>query len=111
LLDAADGDPEGITGRHISDAAALGDKLARKVVKELGHWIGHGAGSVDALLDTELFVIGGGVAEIGDLLLDSVRKAYKDRLSAFGHRPEAQIELALFGNDAGVIGAAELARI
>jgi len=110
LLEAAGGDPDNITGPLITKTAEAGDPLAIKVFDELGHWLGHGAASVTALLDSELIVIGGGVAETGDLILQSARTAFKNRLSAFAHRPVAQIELAQQGNDAGMIGAADLAR-
>ncbi|MGO2043856.1 MAG: ROK family protein, partial [Cellulosimicrobium funkei] len=53
---------------------------------------------------------GGGVGAAGDLLLQPVRRAFADQLSARGHRPEARIELAEHGNEAGIVGAADLAR-
>ena len=110
LLEAAGGSAENIEGHDVSEAAHAGDPLAIKVLSELGHWLGHGAASVAALLDPEVIVIGGGVAEVGDLVLEPARLAFKDRLSAFGHRPAARLELAVSGNDAGIIGAADLAR-
>ena len=99
-----------IQGPHVTAAATAGDPLSIKILGELGHWLGHGAASVAALLDPEVIVIGGGVAEVGDMVLEPARHAFKDRLSAFGHRPSAVIELAQAGNDAGMIGAADLAR-
>ena len=110
LLAAAGGDGAQIEGLQVAQVAEAGDPLAVKVFSELGHWLGHGAASVAALLDPEVIVIGGGVADEGDLILLSARAAFKDRLSAFGHRQIARIELARKGNDAGMIGAADLAR-
>jgi len=110
LVEAAGGKPNSIQGHHVSAAAEAGDPLAIKILGELGHWLGHGSASVAALFDPEVIVIGGGVAEVGDLVLEPARHAFKDRLSAFGHRPAAHIELASAGNDAGMIGAADLAR-
>ncbi|NKY06599.1 ROK family protein, partial [Cellulomonas hominis] len=46
----------------------------------------------------------------GDLLLAPARNAFLDQLSARGHRPEATFALASMGNDAGIVGAADLAR-
>jgi glucokinase len=77
---------------------------------ELGRWIGEGSASVAALLDPELIVVGGGVGAAGDLLLAPARQAFGEQLSARGYRPEARIELAAMGNDAGIVGAADLAR-
>jgi glucokinase len=110
LLSLAGGDAESIAGPHVTEAAQAGDPLALELLATLGRWIGEGAASVAALLDPELFVIGGGVGAAGDLLLLPVRKAYQAQLSALGHRPEAQIELAEHGNEAGIVGAADLAR-
>lgn len=110
LLELAGGDPEGLTGPQITQAAQEGDPLAVELLATLGRWIGEGSASVVALLDPEIIVIGGGVGAAGDLLLDPVRKAFTDQLSALGHRPEARIDLAQQGNDAGIVGAADLAR-
>jgi glucokinase len=110
IIDAAGGAGERIKGPHVAQAAADGDPLATKVIGEIGHWIGHGAASVAAMLDPEVIVIGGGVAAVGDLLLGPAQSGFKDRLSAYGHRPLAHIELAELGNDAGIVGAADLAR-
>jgi glucokinase len=64
-----------------------------------------------AVLDPELVVIGGGVSAAGDLLLDPIRKAYREHLPARGYRPELKITTAEFVNDAGVVGAADLVRV
>lgn len=110
LVELAGGDPDDITGPQITQAAQDGDPLSIELLATLGRWIGEGSASVAALLDPELIVLGGGVGAAGDLLLTPVRKAYESQLSALGHRPVAQIELAEQGNEAGIIGAADLAR-
>jgi glucokinase len=110
LLALAGGDPEEVSGPMVTTAAQEGDELAVELLANLGRWIGEGSASVAALLDPELIVIGGGVGAAGDLLLTPIRKAYESQLSALGHRPVAQIELAEHGNEAGIVGAADLAR-
>ncbi|WP_372594121.1 ROK family glucokinase [Actinotalea sp.] len=100
-----------IDGPAITAAAQEGDALAISLLAELGRWIGEGSASVAALLDPALVVIGGGVGAAGDLLLEPTREAYRGALSASGFRPEARIELAAMGNDAGIVGAADLARL
>ncbi|HZK05863.1 MAG TPA: ROK family glucokinase [Actinomycetaceae bacterium] len=100
-----------IKGPHVTAAAAEGDPTALEILDELGYWTGMACASLAAVLDPELIVIGGGVAESGELFIDSVRDGYLDHLSARGFREEARIELALLGNDAGIVGAADLARI
>jgi glucokinase len=99
-----------IQGPAITAAAKEGDPLAIALLAELGRWIGEGSASVAALLDPALVVIGGGVGAAGDLLLEPTRAAFLGALSARGFRPEARIELASMGNDAGIVGAGDLAR-
>ncbi|BDZ43332.1 glucokinase [Paraoerskovia sediminicola] len=111
MLELAGGDPEALKGPQITQAAQEGDPLAVDLLATLGRWIGEGAASVAALLDPELIVIGGGVGAAEELLLQPARAAYEEQLSALGHRPTARIELAKHGNEAGIIGAADLARI
>lgn len=111
ILELAGGEVDKIIGPHVTAAAEEGDALAIDLLAELGRWIGEGAASVAALLDPAMVVIGGGVAAAGDLLLTPARKGFADQLSARGHRPEAEIVVAAMGNDAGIVGAADLARI
>ena len=80
-------------------------------MNELGTALGRAVASICAVLDPELVVIGGGVSAAGDLLLEPIRKAYLEHLPARGFRPELRIEAAQLVNDAGVVGAADLARI
>ena len=63
------------------------------------------------MLDPQLFVIGGGVADAGEKLLEPVRRAYEDHLPARGFHPEPVFAVAELGNEAGVVGAADLARL
>lgn len=111
ILALAGGDADKIVGPHVTQAAQEGDELATHLLAELGRWIGEGAASVAALLDPAMIVIGGGVAAAGDLVLEPARKGFGEQLSARGHRPEATIVVASMGNDAGIVGAADLARV
>ncbi len=111
LLELAGGDADDLTGPQVTQAAQEGDPLAVELLAELGRWIGEGSASVAALLDPAIVVIGGGVSAAGDLLLAPARNAFLDQLSARGHRPEATFALASMGNDAGIVGAADLARL
>lgn len=104
------GGPDVLTGPAVTEAARQGDRLARELLSEVGHWLGVGIANLAAALDPGMFVIGGGVSAAGDLLLDPAREAFRRQLTGRGYRPEAVIVAAALGNDAGVIGAAELAR-
>ncbi len=111
LLAAVGGDAERITGPDVTRVAMGGDALAVELLAEVGRWVGEGSATVAALLDPALVVIGGGVAAAGDLLLEPAREAFGTHLSARGYRPEARLALASMGNDAGIVGAADLARL
>lgn len=110
LLEIAGGDVNAIEGPHVTTLAAQGDELSRELVAALGTWIGEGIAMMAATLDPDRVVIGGGVAEAGDLMLAPARAAYDRLLTARSHRPRMQIEVATMGNDAGIIGAADMAR-
>ncbi|KGM13166.1 ROK family glucokinase [Cellulomonas bogoriensis] len=111
LLELCGGDPEAVTGPAVTVAAAAGDPGAVELLAELGRWVGAGAASVTALLDPAVIVVGGGAGAAGDLILEPAREAYAAHLSGRGFRPEAPIVVASMGNDAGIVGAADLARI
>ncbi|MPZ28908.1 MAG: ROK family glucokinase [Micromonosporaceae bacterium] len=104
------GDPEQLTGPLVTTAARAGDKLARDAFDQVGRWLGVGLADLVQLLDPALLVIGGGVAEAGELLLAPTRTAYRDALARRGALPAAEIRAALLGTAAGVVGAADLAR-
>ena len=110
LLDRAGGDPDKVDGPLISEAAAAGDPFAIEQLAALGRWLGEGIASLAAVLDPAVVVIGGGVSEAGDLLLEPVRAAFAAQLTGRGHRPVLEIRKARLGNRAGLIGAADLAR-
>lgn len=110
LLELAGGQAGRIVGPMVTRAAQSGDPLSVQLLAQLGRWIGEGSASVAALLDPALVVIGGGVGAAGDLLVEPARAAFRAQLSGRGFRPEARIELASMGNDAGIVGAADLAR-
>jgi len=106
----ADGDLSRITGPAVTKLAQEGDPLSVELLTELGRWIGEGAAVLTTILDPSVIAIGGGVAAAGDLLLVSVLDAFETHLPARAHRPEAAVRLAALGNEAGIIGAADLAR-
>ncbi|HET7304282.1 MAG TPA: ROK family glucokinase [Segeticoccus sp.] len=109
LIEACGGEPDRLRGTDVTRLADDGDPAALELVADLGRWLGEGAASVAAILDPELIVLGGGVSEAGDLLLEPAQTAYRRQLTGRGHRPEARFALATLGNAAGIIGAATLA--
>jgi glucokinase len=110
LLDVVDGDASRLTGPLVTQAAKDGDPAAIELFEDVGRWLGVGLANLAAAFDPGLFVIGGGVSEAGELLLTPARDAFRRQLTGRGFRPEARVVRAQLGNDAGLIGAADLAR-
>lgn len=100
-----------LDGHIVGDLIAAGDPGAVHALEQLGHWLGQACASLSAVLDPQVFVFGGGVSIAGDLLLDPVRESYRQNLPARGYHPEPDFVIAELVNDAGVVGAADLARI
>ncbi len=109
LAARCDGKPKKLQGSDVTEAAQQGDPAAIELLSDLGRWIGEGAASLAAVLDPARFVIGGGVAAAGDLLLEPIRAAFARQLPGRGHHPMATFAIATLGNDAGMVGAAALA--
>jgi glucokinase len=110
LLQLGGGLPEGIGGPEITQAAREGDPAALRCFQIVGGWLGQGMADLAAILDPDCFVIGGGVSEAGDLLLVPARAAFEKALTGRGYRTYADIMIAELGADAGLVGAADLAR-
>jgi len=99
-----------LTGAQVYQAIIERDSGALGILTQLGTWLGQAAASLVAVLDPEVIVIGGGVSTAGDLLLDPIKKAFDEHLPASAFRPHLRFAIAEFVNDAGVVGAADLAR-
>ena len=98
-----------VSGRYVADAARREDAIAVGIFEEVGRRLGEGIAGLVNVLDPEAVVVGGGVAEEGDLILEPARRAFLEAVEAPQHRPEVPILQASLGNDAGAIGAAALA--
>ena len=110
LLKLGDGRPESVTGPMVTMGAVAGDPVALAAFEAVGTWLGQGMADMAAILDPRVFIIGGGVSEAGDLLAGPARETFQANLTARGHRPTATVRVAELGQDAGLIGAADLAR-
>src|ERR1700722_10019734 len=110
LLQLGGGIADGINGREVTQAASEGDAAALRCFEIVGSWLGQGLAALAAILDPGCFVIGGGVSEAGDLLIRPARAAFADGLTGGAFRPLAEVRSARLGPDAGLIGAADLAR-
>ncbi len=110
VVRVAGGDPESVRGEDVSAAAAAGDPAARRVIEEVGWWVGFGLANLAAVLDPECFVLGGGVVQAGDRLIDAARATFGQLVEGGDRRPQAVIVPATFGERAGAVGAALAAR-
>ena len=86
-----------------------GDPLAIEVIREAGRHLGVAFASLANIFDPDVIVIGGGVAAVGDLLLDPAREELRAR--ALPPMNRTAVKLAELGPDAGMIGAAAMALI
>lgn len=111
LADRCGGDPRRLTGSVVTEVARTGDPAAVELLEDIGRWVGEGLASVTAILDPSLLVVGGGVSAAGDLVLEPARSAFARHLTGRGHRALVPIVPAELGNDAGMIGVADLAAL
>jgi glucokinase len=112
VLAAAGGNLDAITGELVGDAAAAGSAFARDVLAEIGRLLGIGLANIVNIFDPQIIVLGGGaVAGTGELLVAPARESMKAHIVGLSWRPAvAQVVPAALGNDAGIVGAAVLAR-
>ena len=110
LLSLGDGTIGAMTGKHITEAARSGDAVALAAFNTTAQWLGAGIASLSVLLDPACVIIGGGVIDAGDILLTPTREAQERYLPFAGKHPSPRIVAAQLGNEAGLVGVADLAR-
>jgi glucokinase len=110
MLEVSSGGVDELTGPDVTEAARKGDPAAVTCFNEIGYWLGDGMATLVAALDPDLFVIGGGVSDAGELLLGPARARFLAAMPGRGYRPAADIVVAELGSAAGLVGAADLAR-
>jgi len=110
LLARGDGTIDGLTGQAITEAARDGDSVALAAFQTTAQYLGAGIASLAVLLDPSCVVIGGGVIDAGEILLAPTREAMKRYMPFAGKHPYPEIVAAELGNEAGLVGVADLAR-
>ena len=95
-----------ITAKAVFDAVKAGDGVAIEIAERFGDYLGKGLAIVSAVVNPEVFVIGGGVSKAGEILLTFVEPCFQKY--AFPQCRGAKFVLARLGNDAGIYGAAAL---
>lgn len=97
---------ENLSAKMIFDAAKEGDELAMECVDKLGFYLGTACANIAAVVEPDVFVIGGGVSKAGAILLEVIQRHYEKY--AFHAHKTKEFKLAELGNDAGIVGAAKL---
>jgi glucokinase len=92
-----------VTTREAFELAQAGDARAVKIIDQAARYLGSAIADFQKVIDPEVFVLGGGVSEVGDFFLDKVRAVAEDGARGFAI---PVIYAAKLGTDAGVIGAA-----
>lgn len=111
IVELAGREAAALTGVDVSAAAAEGDLAAVELVTEAGRWLGQGIADIAAILDPSVVVIAGGVAAVGEPILAPARGRFAQVFSGRQHRPHPPIVAAVTGVHAGIVGAADLARL
>ena len=99
----------GVSGEEVTTAALAGDQKSVELLAEYAGEVALGLGSLIEVLDPEIVVIGGGLVEVGEALLQPVREAVPAFVYSWDHRPPTPIVAAQLGERSGAIGAALLA--
>jgi len=95
-----------LSAKAVFDAVKEDDPLAKKIADRFGWYLGKTLAAFACVTDPEIIVIGGGVSKAGPILLDLIRKYY--RQYAFQPSKDCEFALAKLGNDAGIYGGARL---
>lgn len=97
-----------ITAQEVTQLARRGDKTAHEILREAGRLLGLGLANLVGTLNPEVIVIGGGVADAGDLLLETARETMKRWAQPLAIK-QAHVVRSRLGVSAGLLGAAKLA--
>lgn len=108
LYALVEGDVGRVTPREMAQAAEGGDEAVREVLLEAARYVGIGVANVVVALHPDLIVLGGGVAEIGPLLVETVRAVVRERVGMFPTE-DVRIERSMLGEKAGLLGGVALA--
>ncbi len=98
-----------VTGRTSFDAAKAGDKTAQEVVAQYAIYVAEGLTNLENIFQPEMICIGGGISREGDYLLDPI-KEFVAKNGYNKYMKKTEIVTAKLFNEAGIIGAAMLAR-
>lgn len=102
-------DREDITGEVVIEEARRGNSDALAVLDVFAGWVGLGIGNLVTAFDPQQVILGGGVLDSADVLLDRIRSGVRESVFGGAHRPEIEVTVATLGSRAGAVGAALMA--
>ena len=104
IIQLAEGEPQNITAKIVAAAAQEGDNLASEIISRAATYLGMGLANLVNIFNPEMIIIGGGMAKMGDMLLDTARKVVAER--AF-QLPAQRVRIvpSQLGDNAAVLGA------
>ena len=109
LFELVEGRPSRVSTRKVAEAALAGDSGAQEAIDRAVKFLGIGIANVVSCIHPQLIVLGGGVAEMGDLLLAPLRRIMPERVGMFPP-DDVRIERSQLGPNAGPLGAVALAQ-
>ena len=104
------GDIESVNGKTAFDGAQQGDKTAKRVVSNYLRYLAEGLANIANAFRPEAILIGGGISAQGDALTKPLQKRLDKLMLGHGKYAPVKIKAATLGNDAGLVGAAMLAK-
>jgi glucokinase len=110
LLARVNGDVDAITGVVVGDAAQAGEQDAIVIIRDYAQQVAVGLVGLANILDPGVVLISGGLVELGGVLLDPLREWFAGHIEGAQYRDPVEIVPAALGEEAGVVGAAVLAR-
>jgi glucokinase len=110
VLARAGGDPDHVDGHHVGASATAGEPDGTEILHDYAHDVALGFVGLANILDPEVIVVSGGLVELGDVLFTPLRAAFDHHLEGADYRPPVPVVPAQLGAQAGVVGAAALAR-
>jgi glucokinase len=111
LKEMVGGDLTKLSGRLVGQAAQEGDVVALDIVRQAGRSVGVAIATLMMALNPDMFVIGGGVSKLGDLLFKPMHEAIREFCMVPKYWENTPIERVQLGDDVGLIGAAALVKV
>jgi glucokinase len=110
VLARVGGDVAAVTGADVGAEALAGDADALAILAAYARQVAIGLVGLANILDPEIIVVSGGLVVLGEVLLAPIRAEFAGRIEGAAHRPPIDVVEAELGEQAGVVGAAVLAR-